>query len=677
MTELNGVDNGVVESVEEISSTDVAEELTDLTKDEVEESPETSSDEDDATFSETDEIRDALLAADDPNDTEDDSDGDPAQVLKQEDEIRVANSVTSQPDIVMVKLDDILVSEGDAYSREKIDSIVVDEYVEVIRNGNGGNFPPVALDRATIAQDKKVLIDGAHRVAAFKKFRQKREKFVDDYKRELGLMEDEGRHNDPLPICPPPAPDEIPARFIDIPRNVPRILVGYSFNKSHGLRPRPQDRAKTSKAAYLENRGIALSTLASYLGVSVKVVRSDIRKLVEEYESLKVAHIAVRGADGATAAEIAAELVEQFPYGKGLSESTIARKLDEMREGFMGRPKKEKKQQKVKEDKGIKKDPDGKKVTNDTGDKGGTPPYPPTTEQKPSGSAPSAKNPSRPKNSSDKKGNDAPSKSAAASAAPAVITANDNSLVNIDREMTIPSDGPAYSLFVNEVKRGVQIVPYDFWRFGNLLTEFIVNLLFFFTHVGDEVVSLMVPQSGSHQGFLPICESMGRKYVAWIEKDGWPKAATSSDLIFVTYPALKRCDTPDYPAIHLEILRSICKCAYENVKNSRLAVLCTEQFHDDTLRVFDYYEIIKSSGWTSISCIPAPIAFDYEKALNEAVRSRTMLHSGRYLIIAEKRVPVADDAAASALSTEKVSDAAVDGLAADSPETDSQTQTVE
>jgi hypothetical protein len=156
------------------------------------------------------------------------------------------------------KLDEI-VEDDASYSREKLDWLVVDEYVEVIRLGGGSGFPPIVLDRATMGQPKMTLLDGRHRVSAFRPYGHKHSKFGEDYEKELKRRTEEGLPQDEPALTPPPPPvDAIPCKFVDVPKNIPRILFSYGFNRRHGLRPKPQDRIKTAKAAYLANRGIPL-----------------------------------------------------------------------------------------------------------------------------------------------------------------------------------------------------------------------------------------------------------------------------------------------------------------------------------------------------------------------------------------------------------------------------------
>jgi hypothetical protein len=75
----------------------------------------------------------------------------------------------------------------------------------------------------------------------------------------------------------------------------------------------------------------------------VKTVSNDIKALVKEYEALKLAHVMNRGMDGASATEIAEELAKLFPYGAGVSQSTVSRMLDEAREKLNLRHKDSKK----------------------------------------------------------------------------------------------------------------------------------------------------------------------------------------------------------------------------------------------------------------------------------------------------------------------------------------------
>lgn len=600
--------------------------------------------------SEGDEFRDALLTADDSADLEDDSDDDGSQ----------RNGMPfADPDLqpsfgtVMVKLDEIDDEQEETYSRERKDSIVIDEYTEVIAAGNGDNFPPPTLDRATIDAPKKKLIDGAHRVAAFKRYRQKREKFVEAYKRELERREDEDLKDEPTLTPPPPAPDEIPCRFVDVPKNIPVILFSYTFNRRHGLRPRAQDRKKTARSAYQANRGIPLTVIASSLGVSVKTVRHDLKDLLEEYEALKLAHILKRGVEGASVTDIAKELAEKFPYGKGISESSVSRMLDDYTEDLKNRPKKEKKET------GSKKDPidkgHGAAGKDETDGKGV---YPPSSDAKPqspspqpatpaSGGTPAAKTdgggadakpaPKAPKKDVSAKGKNASRESP--TSPPDTIAASDGSVVQVGiDESSITQDPTPFSVFVSGMKRDIKLIPYDLWNFGFSLAEFFVNLLFFFTNPGDEIVSMGIPRSGSHHNFPDISSSMGRNYLLWEESKGWPRSAQRTNLVFVTYPALKDSSVPSYRHVHIALLKANLERAHENVQiGAKLVLLCTEQLGDDTLLLFDYADVIRSAGWQITRCIPAPTPHPSDEKYKSTVENRNLFPRGRYLLIAEKK----------------------------------------
>jgi hypothetical protein len=657
-----------------------------------------SEEQDDALLSsEMNDLRDAVITADDSEDIKEN----PTQKQTATEVPTVDSKIRSTSGLVPVKLDDIVIDNSN-YSREEVNSIIVSEYVEAFRNG--ANFPPPVLDKATEFSDKKVVVDGGHRITMYKRYRQDYPKFLEDYKKEVRELESEGSLDEPVPLCPPPAPDDILCRFEEKPKDIPLILWGYSYNKLHGVRPRPQDRIKTACAAYLANRGIPLTTLASYLGVSVKLVRRDIKKLVDEYEALKFGHIAKRGSEGATAAEIAAELAELYPYGKGLSESSVTRRLEELQEGLSGRPKKDKK----------------KKADNGTGtskkDQPTDPPYPPPASTgKPTGadgantnksvtsssgvtSAPAqATKPTSATTSADtdhpapsegtgttegvsKKKSitgaaDAPTSAAAPHSTeittPAYvsdsITATDGSVVTIDDS--------GFSLLVNGLGQTVNIMPYDLWDFGSPILSVFVNLLYFFTNRGDQVVAVT---PADDESFTAVCTNMDRKFAS--SKDD---SAEKPDFIFVN-PQTSGPSRPD-SVVCLEIVRQILKQSLgETAPGARLALLC-ECWDGDlgqpVISIFDYADVINEIGWRPSRCIPVPrsISSITGKTLMKAVEKRLLANLGCYIVIAEKRegnetVPQLMDEV-SPIPSQNVPVTGSDNL--ESPEADSQTQVAE
>lgn len=716
MSDLIGVDNGVVESVEEISSADVTDDLTDMIEDAGEESLDISSDEagssDDAWEAEDEvdeddrssedvgeDLRYEVLSADGPEDFDGHPGGDPTQE-QESGELPAADSTTSQPSsdfITLHVMDERLVIDESIYPREKIDQLTVKSYVRALRAG--AQFPPLVV----IWRDGKwIVIDGGHRLNGLRKYLTEdyRTFFNETSRERTNLKEKTGASEDDIHLPPMPAspPEEILCQIVTIPEEQSLILVAYSYNRRHGLRPSAADQKKTARTVY--KAGMSLVSLAGELGISPKTVRSYVADLVNAYEEARnglILHFCVQ--QQLSDEEIAAELERRYPYSRGISAGSVSRSISDAKKALLGsrvgKPAK-------KYEKGApKKDSSAKPPISKDNNIKGSALYPPSTSAgNPSGAASSVESvtsstgsaitpapmsttasaaaksampsqdaggkdgalsvesSSRPKNIFDK--NDSNSLPFPKTATHS-ITGSDGSVVTIDDS--------GFSFFVNELKRAVKIIPHDLWDFGGyLVTEIavvFVNILYFFSDRGDHVV---VVSHSDQTSLASVCGSMDRKFVS-IEDGCWPDQAR---LVFVNslIPAGSRPD----PGLHMMLVRQTLKEACDNVGSANLALLCG-CWTDDIGRpvsVFDYVDAIKKSGWTAINCIsvPRPVDSIPGKVLIAAVQDRKLAHIGCYIIIAEKEFPAIPAESASTTVSENDNNI-------NSPETDSQTQTVE
>jgi len=509
-----------------------------------------------------------------------------------------------------IKLDDVVVDQT-IYPREKINGAVVEQYVDAIRSGD--NFPPIVLEEGT-----NRLIDGVHRLEAARKYREHYTLYISQHKADL-------RDREERPLMEPPKPsEETSCRYVKVPDNVPAMLFCYGFNKQHGLRPSVDDRRKTTRAAYESNPGIPLITLSLHLGVSRKTAKKDIEDLVKAHEQEKKDHVVRRFfAEEATEEEIATELAEKYPNGRGLSQSAVSRIVDEHQKQVAER-----------------KRPEGKKNPSQSK---GKPSKKPSSSDAPDLERlypPKAKVPTPsfvPQPSS------APQSSADTSPGSIIFPAH------VDTQSDDPDLEKLKCLDINVQRSDVWAIPSKITKLPKWHTKFeykqpgftissptAANLLYHFTEPGDTVIE---PMTG-HVLLKKVCEEMDRKILACnVQTDRWPEGVDQARLVSVNPPSIENDPGMDSKK-HLDSIQTVLNEASQRVKPATiLAFLVEGATGENQALIFDYIDAVKSAGWKLKRCIQIliPEATYGPTVLFAERNNRGCLKPvARYLVIAEK-----------------------------------------
>lgn len=226
----------------------------------------------------------------------------------------------------------------------------------------------------------------------------------------------------------------------------------------------------------------------------------------------------------------------------------------------------------------------------------------------------------------------------------------------------------------------IKLQPYDVWNFpschdlmgdkhpGRIPGQLIAHVLYFFTQPGDVVIDPMVGSGTT----LDACLLMGRKCFGFdidarhdrpdvikhnIAVDGWDERTKKANLIFWDPPYFSKMDSStigengyidgsisklsrnEYLKFFSDQLTAAQKITK---KGTKLAFLMSD-WDDNTnqqegIFVWDYANLIQSSGWELVRHIQAPLSTQqvHPDIVNKFRDSKRLARLERYLLIAER-----------------------------------------
>jgi DNA modification methylase len=482
-----------------------------------------------------------------------------------------------------VKFGEVVIDTS-IYPREKWNTNTIKMYADALKGG--AKFPPIILEEGT-----NRLIDGLHRLRAHQQYLQE----YQEYQAQLTL---EGIERDGWE----PAPDVIEVEYCTIPEGIPPKLYAASFSTRHGDKIPTAERKAIAREIFEENPDFTLELISQYLDVS-------------------------KSSAGDYVSDIRARRREQ--------QKMIAYRLHRL--GWT--------QQEVAEAIGISQ---------------------PTYSEQFLSEFPGLEN---------------PIKKLLTDGIPHLDIAE---RFNMPLILVWAIDLQGRTDAQRMERLGIKVQPYDVWNFskcgdlfgfqhpGRIPGELIAHILYFFTEPGAKVID---PMAGGGTT-LDVCLAFGRECYAYDidqrhnrpdiiqhdltrpneDKQYWPERIKKADLIFWDPPYFEKMDKKmigdtgyiegSISALDREGFLSFFSDRLSEAKalvkkGTKLAFLMSdwddETGERDGIFLWDYANVIQSSGWKLIRHIQAPLSTQqvHPDIVNKFRKSRRLARLERYLLVAE------------------------------------------
>lgn len=159
----------------------------------------------------------------------------------------------------LIDVNDI-VYDSTIYPREKWNSSVVKDYMDVIKSGKEFD-KPLILEKET-----KKLLDGKHRLTAY-------QKYIDEYNE----AKEQDNFNQEEWATPK---NKVEVEYHEIPDGIPAYLYALSLSAKHGFRIENSDKKANARRTLEENPDFNINTLAEYIGISNKTASNYVADLI-------------------------------------------------------------------------------------------------------------------------------------------------------------------------------------------------------------------------------------------------------------------------------------------------------------------------------------------------------------------------------------------------------------
>jgi len=214
-----------------------------------------------------------------------------------------------------LSLDDITI-DWEIYPRAKFDDFTEEKYFNDLINGVSFPYPKVEQ----IGEGIYRITDGVYTVKGYK------------YRRDLYRLRDAGEYiGDPLPEISDEELNTVLCVIETVPADVDPMLYCARHNMKHGKALTSEDYRKLARHLYSKWFGVAVTKLATELGIKWETVKGYIADMVEDYEKQREELILRLDAEGKTQEEIGRLGREEYPHGPGWCQETISKFLAEHR----------------------------------------------------------------------------------------------------------------------------------------------------------------------------------------------------------------------------------------------------------------------------------------------------------------------------------------------------------